>query len=291
VAAFNAASDLQQSTGAIDAVFGDWALDIEQAAQGAADAVGLSTSEYENLAAVIGSQLKGAGMNIGDVTSKTQDLITMGADMAATFGGSASDAVSALSSVLKGEFDPIERYGVSLKQSDINARLAAQGQSNLTGEALKQAQAQAALDLVTQQTSATQGMFASESDTAAGAQERLGAKFEDIKAVLGEKLLPIFTDVANWILDKAIPAFEDWTEKGGPLHDAWTRSARSSGPADPHRQGPVGVLPGPPDPDLRRRRHGSSPTPWCRRSRRSGTSSRPTSCRSCGNPRPGAGRR
>jgi hypothetical protein len=62
VAAFNAASDLQQSTGAIDAVFGDWALDIEQAAQGAADAVGLSTSEYENLAAVIGSQLKGAGM-------------------------------------------------------------------------------------------------------------------------------------------------------------------------------------------------------------------------------------
>jgi hypothetical protein len=223
VAAFNAASDLQQSTGAIDAVFGDWALDIEQAAQGAADAVGLSTSEYENLAAVLGSQLKGAGMNIGDVTSKTQDLITMGADMAATFGGPASDAVSALSSVLKGEFDPIERYGVSLKQSDINARLAAQGQSNLTGEALKQAQAQAALDLVTQQTSATQGMFASESDTAAGAQERLGAKFEDIKAVLGEKLLPIFTDIANWILDKAIPAFEKWTEKGGPLNDAFDK--------------------------------------------------------------------
>jgi hypothetical protein len=219
VAAFNAASDLQQSTGAIDAVFGDWALDIEQAAQGAADAVGLSTSAYENLAAVIGAQLKGAGMPIDEVTSKTQGLITMGADMAATFGGSASDAVSALSSVLKGEFDPIERYGVSLKQSDINARLAAQGQAGLTGEALKQAQAQAALDLVTQQTSATQGMFASESDTAAGAQERLGAKFEDIKAVLGEKLLPIFTDVANWILEKAIPAFEDWTKKGGPLHD------------------------------------------------------------------------
>jgi hypothetical protein len=221
VAAFNAASDLQQSTGAIDAVFGDWALDIEQAAQGAADAVGLSTSAYENLASVLGSQLKGAGMNIGDVTNKTQELIARGADMASVFGGDASTAVEALSSVLKGEFDPIEKYGVSLKQSDINARLAAQGQANLTGEALKSATAQAAMDLVMQQTAATAGNFASESDTAAGAQQRLGAQFEDIKAKLGEKLLPIFTDVANWVLEKGIPAFEKWTEKGGPLRDAF----------------------------------------------------------------------
>jgi hypothetical protein len=59
--AFDAASELQQSTGAIDAVFGDWALDIEQAAQGAATSVGLSTSQYENMAAVIGAQLHNAG--------------------------------------------------------------------------------------------------------------------------------------------------------------------------------------------------------------------------------------
>ena len=35
-ASFDAASELEQSTGAIDAVFGDWAVDVEQNAQKAA---------------------------------------------------------------------------------------------------------------------------------------------------------------------------------------------------------------------------------------------------------------
>jgi hypothetical protein len=220
VSAFNSASELQQSSGAIESVFGKMAGAIETSARGAASSVGLSTSAYENLAAVLGAQLTGAGMSIEDATTKTQGLVEKGADLAATFGGSTADAVGALSSALKGEMDPLERYGVSLKQSDINARLAADGNAQLTGEALKTATANAALSLITDQTASSQGAFARESDTAAGAQQRLGAKFEDIKAVLGEKLLPIFTDVANFVLEKVIPYFEDLTKKGGPLSDS-----------------------------------------------------------------------
>ena len=220
---FQAASDLQQSTGAIDSVFGDWAVDIEQSAQKADMALGLSTSAYENLASVIGAQLHGAGMAHDEMTSKTQALISKGADLAATFGGTTAEAVEALSSVLKGETDPIERYGVSIKQSDISARLAAEGNDKLTGTALKTATANAALALVNEQTASSTGAFAKESDTAAGAQERLGAKFENIKATLGEKLLPIFTTVASFILDKVIPYFEKLTEKGGPLNDMFSK--------------------------------------------------------------------
>jgi len=217
-AAFDAASDLQQSTGAINAVFGDWAIDIEQSAQKAADAVGLSTSAYENLAAVLGAQLKGAGMNIGDVTAKTQDLIGKGADLAATFGGTTADAVSALSSVLKGETDPIERYGVSIKQSDINARLASLGQDKLTGSALKTATANAALGLVMEQTKDSTGAFAKEGDTAAGASARLSALWENMKAKLGEKLLPVVTKFINFIKDDLVPWFDKLTEKGGSVN-------------------------------------------------------------------------
>lgn len=217
VAAFNAASDLQQSTGAIDSVFGDWALDIEQSAQAAHDAVGLSTSDYENLASVIGAQLHGAGMAHDEMTGKTQTLIEKGADLAATFGGTTADAVEALSSTLKGEFDPIERYGVSLKQSDINARLAAAGQDKLTGTALKTATANAALALITEQTASSQGAFARESDTAAGASARLSAWFENTKASLGEKLLPMFVSGIDLFRDKVVPAIDNMTRAGGPL--------------------------------------------------------------------------
>jgi MFS family permease len=203
-------------------VFGDWALDIEQSAQGAAQAVGLSTSAYENLASVIGAQLKGAGMPIDEVTAKTQDLVTMGADLAATFGGSTADAVAALSSTLKGEFDPIERYGVSLKQSDINARLAALGQDQLTGAALKTATAQAALGLITDATRDAQGAFARESDTAAGATQRLSAMWDNAQAALGQRLLPVVTAVANFLMGTVLPVIGQWTAQGGALQVAWS---------------------------------------------------------------------
>ena len=211
-ASFKAASDLQQSTGAINSVFGDWALDIEQSAQKASQAVGLSQNSYQELAAVIGSQLRGAGMAIGDVTSKTQDLVTKGADLAATFGGSTADAVGALSSALKGEFDPLERYGVSLKQSDINARLAALGQDSLTGSALKTASANAALALITDQTASSAGAFARESDTAAGAQARMAAEFENAKAKLGDVLLPVVAAGAN-----RLATFAGWAQRNSGL--------------------------------------------------------------------------
>jgi hypothetical protein len=204
--AVDAASELEQSTGAIDAVFGDWALDIEQAAQQAASAVGLSTSAYENMATVIGSQLKNAGMNIGDVTNQTQTLIAMGADMASVFGGTAADAVAALSSALKGEMDPIEAYGVTLNQAAVQAQMAADGTDKLEGAAAKQAQTQAVLELITAQTAATQGQWAAQTGTVAEQQQILSARLEDTQAKLGEALLPVMvavidklTGMATWV--------------------------------------------------------------------------------------------
>jgi hypothetical protein len=195
--AFQAASDLQQTTGSINAVFGDWALDIEQSAQDAATAVGLSTSQYEGLAAVIGSQLKNAGMDIGDVTTQTQQLIATGADMAAVFGGTAADAVGALSSALKGEMDPIESYGVSLSQAAIDAQRAADGTGQLEGAAGKAAQTTAILELIAAQTADTTGQWAAQAGTAAEQTQMAGAAASDAAAALGEALLPLVADLAG----------------------------------------------------------------------------------------------
>ena len=59
------------------------------------------------------------GVAAGDLAPVTNDLVGLGADLAAQFGGSSADAVAALSSLLRGETDPIEKYGVAIKQADI----------------------------------------------------------------------------------------------------------------------------------------------------------------------------
>lgn len=222
VSAVKSASHLQQSVGATEAIFGKFSKSVQRDAAAAANAVGLSKADYLDLSNVLGSQLKNAGTPIDKLAGKTKSLIGVGSDMAAVFGGSTKDAVDALSSALKGETDPIERYGVSIKQADINTLLAERGQKKLTGTALKQAQAAAVLDLVTKQTSATHGQFAAQSNTLAEQQQRLGALWENLKASLGSGLLPVLSTVLGFFLNQLGPGISTFVAqlqagKGGGL--------------------------------------------------------------------------
>ena len=189
--ALDAASSAQQNSGAVDAAYGASADTIHAFAKTAATDVGLASSEYEELAAVFGAQLKNMGVAAGDLAPQTDELIGLGADLAAQFGGSTADAVGALGSLMRGETDPIEKYGVSIKQADIAAKKAEMGLSGLTGEADKAATTQAMLALLTEQTASATGAFARESNTAAGQTQRANAQWKDTQAQLGAVLLPI----------------------------------------------------------------------------------------------------
>ena len=201
--ALDAASALQQSTGAVESVFKSQADAIKGLAADAAGAVGLSANQYQEFASVMGSQLKNLGVEQSNLVPTTDKLITMGADLASMYGGTTADAVEALGAVFRGETDPIEKYGISIKQSDVNARLAADGLDGLEGEARKQAETQARLAILTEQSADAQGNFAREVDTAAGSAQIAAAEWENAKASLGEALLPIATRAAEVMADLA----------------------------------------------------------------------------------------
>ena len=188
------ASEAEQSYGAVESIFAGHADQIVAKSQEAAHQVGLSGREYRELASTTGAMLKNMGMPMDEVSGKTQDLVALGADLAATFGGPTKDAVDAIGSLLRGEADPIERYGVSIKKADVNARLAAKGLSDLEGEALKQAEAQELLAMLTEQTADAQGQFARETDTAAHKQQVATAAIDDAREKIGTLLLPIMAE-------------------------------------------------------------------------------------------------
>ena len=86
----NAASEAEQAVGGVDAVFGQYAERMKQYAADAAQTVGLSATEYNTLATVLGSQLKNMGLSLDEAAGKTNDLVGIGADLAAQYGGSTS---------------------------------------------------------------------------------------------------------------------------------------------------------------------------------------------------------
>ena len=68
---------------------------ITSKAEGAAEAFGLSASQFQTSAALIGSMLKNQmGLSAEEAADRVEDLTGKAADMAATFGGTTSDAIS-----------------------------------------------------------------------------------------------------------------------------------------------------------------------------------------------------
>lgn len=206
-----AASDVSQQFGALDAVFGSNSVQLKEFSKSMVD-YGLSTADAARYAALLGTQLTGLGMTQEDAIARTKELEILAADLAATYGGTTADAVAALSSTFKGEYNPIERYGVALRKSDITARVAAKGLGKLTGDVLKAAEAQAAYELITLKTTAAQGQSRREYNTLAAQLQRVSASYENIKASLGMALLPVVEKFANYILKDVLPGLEKWVD-------------------------------------------------------------------------------
>ena len=204
-----AASDLSQQFGALDAVFGKNSEQLKEFSRSMVD-YGLSTADAARYAALLGTQLKGLGLEEQDAINRTKQLQILAADLAATYGGTTADAVAALSSTFKGEYNPIERYGVALRKSDITARVAAKGLGKLEGDLLKAAEAQAAFELIVMKTTAAQGQSRREYDTLAAQLQRVNATFDNMKATLGTALLPVMEKFASVLITKILPQVEEF---------------------------------------------------------------------------------
>lgn len=207
----DAANQAQQAIGGAESVFGQYADKVVADSKRAADAYGLSATQYQQNAALIGALFKNQGVASDQLAGKTKQMIGLAADLAATYGGDVTTAVESLTSAYKGEFDPLEKYGISLKQSTINAALAAKGQDKLTGSALAQAQQMATTTIILNQTASAQGQFARESDTLAGQQARAAAKWQELQAQIGTQLLPIVTRFFGFIQATALPILSSLT--------------------------------------------------------------------------------
>jgi|GEM_PF-3594785 len=208
VAGVRAASDLQQSVGGVSAVFKDNAGQVGRYAKAAAGNVGLTKNAYNGLATIIGTQLKASGVPMDELAGKTNKLITRSADLAATFGGPVTQASEAMAAALRGEFEPLRRYGVSLSVADIEARALADTNKKSTTELTKQEKALATQALIMEQSADAAGQFARENDTLAGKLERAKATAGNLAAALGTVLLPAATAALGWLMTNGVPAIE-----------------------------------------------------------------------------------
>ena len=190
------ARDLERNLAAVDTVFGQLSGTMVQFSKSAVD-VGLSQAEAAKASTFLGSVLKQSGFSIGETAEQTQRLVALGADLALTYGYDVQEALLGMTALFRGEYDPIEKFGVAMKQSEINSELAARGLDKLEGAERRLAEQQIRLEFLYERSQDAQGAFARGSGTLAVEQERLQASINNMLQTAGAPLLKVMADLAE----------------------------------------------------------------------------------------------
>jgi hypothetical protein len=164
---------------------------------------GLSQQQAAQASVFLGSVLKQYGFSTKEAGDETQKLVTLSQDLATTYGYDVQDALLAVTALFRGEYDPIEKFGVAMKQNEINAYLAAKGLGNLTGAELANAQATARLELLMERAGDSIGAFSRASDTLYGSQQRLNAVMGNLQVAFGSAFQAPLAEVNNALANVA----------------------------------------------------------------------------------------
>jgi hypothetical protein len=199
--AIPAASNLNEALNATNVVFGDAAGKVQEFGKIAADVAGMSAAEFNQMAAQTGAMLQNYGFEAGEAAQASIDLGTRAADMASIFNTDVSEAMTAINAALRGEADPIERYGVSMNAAAVEAQALAMGFEKVGGSFSTAAMTQARLALLMEQTDKIAGDFVNTSGDLANATRVNEARWENFMAQVGTVGLPIMTTVQRVLLD------------------------------------------------------------------------------------------
>ena len=164
---------------------------------------GLSQQQASQASVFLGSVLKQYGFSVDESADQTERLVTLAQDLATTYGYDVQDSLLAITALFRGEYDPIEKFGVAMKQNEINAYLAAQGLGDLEGAELANAQATARLTLLFERAQDSVGAFARASDTLYGSQQRLNAVMGNLQVAFGSAFQKPLADVNNALANVA----------------------------------------------------------------------------------------
>jgi phage-related protein len=195
----SAASNLNEVQTAVDAVFGGASSTLKDYANTAASTMGLSQTQFLDAAKTFGVFGKAAGLADSDNAQFATGLTKLASDLASFNNTSTADAISALGAGLRGESEPLRRYGVMLSDAQLRARALEMGIYSGSGALTTQQKVLASQAEIMAQTGIQQGDFAKTSNGLANSTRILTATFEDMKSTVGQAVAPAMATLAQAI--------------------------------------------------------------------------------------------
>ena len=197
------ASDLAETQSKVGQIFGDSAKDLDKWALEAPNALGQTQQAALDAASTMATFGKAAGLTGTELVNFSKDTVNLSSDLASFYNADPSEVVTALGAALRGESEPMRKFGVLLNDQTLKAEAMALGIYDGTGALTAQQKVLAAQAAIMKQTGDAQGDFARTSDGAANQQRILAANMEQFQTELGAVFLPVLETVTRLLSSMA----------------------------------------------------------------------------------------
>lgn len=207
------ASDLNETISASEVIFGNASQAVQDFAADSAQTLGMTKSEAIGAANTFATFGKSAGLAGQDLVGFSTDMVSLATDMASFKNTSPEEAIDALGAALRGESEPIRKYGVLLDDATLRQEALAMGLIQTTSQALTpQQKALAAQSAIMKQTTDAQGDFARTSKSVANQQKILTATLSDFATTIGQAVLPAAQALLGFINESVVPGLKSFAE-------------------------------------------------------------------------------
>ena len=205
------ASDLEETMNKVDAVFGDANQSIKDFARTAPDALGQTEQQALDAATTFGVFGKAANLSGQSLTDFSTQLTVLSSDLASFYNEDPAAVIEALGAGLRGEAEPLRRFGVLLDDATLKAKAFEMGIYEGTGTLTQQQKVLAAQQVILAQTTDAQGDFAKTADGAANQLRIFKANAEQLQTEMGAALLPTLKSTVTAMSNMARLARENQT--------------------------------------------------------------------------------
>ena len=198
-------SDLQEVQNVVDVTFTTMSDKVNEFAQGAAEAAGLSETMAKKYVGTFGAMAKAFGFAEGEAFNMSTSLTQLAGDVASFYNLTQDEAYTKLKSVFTGETETLKDLGVVMTQNALDSYAMAEGYGKTTKQMSEQEKVALRYSFVLDQLSAAQGDFVRTSDSWANQTRILSLNFDSFKANIGQALINIFTPflkILNQIVSK-----------------------------------------------------------------------------------------
>jgi hypothetical protein len=203
VKALNLSGELEQNIGGSEAVFKEYADEMQNTAKEAFSNMGLSTSDYLATANKMGALFQGAGFSIEESMNLSSDAMQRAADVASIMGIDTSAAMEAVAGAAKGNFTMMDNLGVAMNDTAIQAYALEHGIDKTTAEMTQQEKIGLAMEMFMEKTAYATGNYAKENESLAGSLTTAKAALTNFLDGSGDvdSLVSAFSNAARVIIE------------------------------------------------------------------------------------------